>query len=91
MTKTAGQTRCSIFLCLASYCRRFIHGFSQISGTLAELMKNDVKWYWANEQKMNFLQLKTALATAPVLRLPGFDHLFVMTKYASDIAIGEIQ
>ena len=78
------------FLGLASYYRRFIHGFSQISGPLTELTKSKAKWRWEKDQERSFLAIKIALATAPVLRLPDFDHQFIVTTDASDVAIGAI-
>ena len=78
------------FLGLASYCRRFIHGFSQIAGPLTELTRSTVKWKWESAQERSFLAMKIALATAPVLRLPDFDHQFVVTTDASDVAIRAI-
>ena len=78
------------FLGLASYYRKFIHGFSQIAGPWTELMRSKVKWRWEKEQEESFLAMKIALATAPVLRLPNFDHQFVVTTDASDAAIGAI-
>ena len=78
------------FLGLASYYRKFIHGFSQIAGPLTELTKSKVKWHWDKEQEQSFLAMKIALVTAPVLRLPDFDHQFVVTTDASDVAIGAI-
>ena len=78
------------FLGLASYYRKFIHGFSQIAGPLTELTKSKVKWRWEKEQEESFLAMKIALATAPVLRLPNFDYQFIVTTDASDVAIGAI-
>ena len=78
------------FLGLASYYRRFIHGFSQVAGPLTELTRSKAKWRWDKAQENSFLALKIALATAPVLRLPDFDHQFVVTTDASDVAIGAI-
>ena len=78
------------FLGLASYYRRFIHGFSQIAGPLTELTRSKSKWHWDDAQENSFLALKISLATAPVLRLPDFDHQFVVTTDASDVAIGAI-
>ena len=78
------------FLGFASYYRRFIHGFSQVAGPLTELTRSKAKWRWDKAQENSFLALKIALATAPVLRLPDFDHQFVVTTDASDVAIGAI-
>ena len=75
---------------LASYYKRFIHGFSQIAGPLTELTRSKAKWRWDKAQENSFLALKIALATALVLRLPDFDHQFVVTTDASDVAIGAI-
>ena len=49
-----------------------------------------MKWKWKQHEERSFLALKVALATAPILRLPNFDHQFVVTTDASDVAIGEI-
>ena len=53
-------------------------------------MKSKVKWRCNKEQEESFLAMKIALATAPVLRLLNFDHQFVVTTDASDVAIGAI-
>ena len=42
------------------------------------------------EEEKAFLQLKVALTTAPILRLPDFDLQFVITTDASDTALGAI-
>ena len=42
------------FLGLASYYRRFIHGFSQIAGPLTELMRSKAKWRWDKAQEIVF-------------------------------------
>ena len=34
--------------------------------------------------------MKIALATAPVLQLPNFDHQFIVATDASDVAVGAI-
>ena len=77
------------FLGLASYYRKFIRGFSQIARPLTDVTKAD-GWQWSDDQEKSFLQLKAALATAPVLCLPNFDRQFVVTTDASDVAVGAI-
>ena len=78
------------FLGLASYCRRFIHWFSQISGAMTELTRSNAQWRWEKVQEESFLALKIALEIAPILRLLDFDHQFVVTTDASDVAVGAI-
>ena len=39
-------------------------------------------------QENSFTNLKVAIATAPILRLPNFERQFVITTDASDVAIG---
>ena len=78
------------FLGLASYYQRFIHGFCQISGPMTKLTRSNAQWRWEKAQEESFLALKIALATAPVLRLPDFDHQFVVRTDASDVVVGAI-
>ena len=78
------------FLGLESYYRKFIQGFSQIARPLTDLTRAGTTWDWNDREEQSFLQLKVALATTPVLRLPDFDRQFVVTTDASDISVGAI-
>ena len=78
------------FLGLASFYRRFIRGFSQIARPLTELTKKDGDLTWGAEQRKAFQQLKMALVTAPVLRLPDFDREFIVITDASQVSVGGI-
>jgi hypothetical protein len=71
------------FLGLANYYRRFVKAFSQISAPLRNLLKTGVPFVWTEECQTAFEQLKHALITAPVLRLPRFSDPFVLTCDAS--------
>ena len=42
------------FLGLASYYRRFIHGFSQISGPMTELTRSNAQWRWEKSTGRKF-------------------------------------
>ena len=75
---------------LASYYRKFIRGFSELAKPLTNLTRKGYDWRWEEEEKVSFLKLKTALATAPVLQLPDFEKPFVLTTDASDTAVGAI-
>ena len=75
---------------LASYYRKFIRCSSQIDRPLTDLTRAGITWDWNDQEEQSFLQLKVALATAPVLRLPDFGRKFVVTTDASDVSVGAI-
>jgi hypothetical protein len=58
------------FLGLAGYYRRFIEGFSSLSGPLTVLTKKNAPFVWSDKCETNFQELKRRLVTAPVLTLP---------------------
>jgi len=47
-----------IFLGLAGYYRRFIEGFSKLSGSLTTLMKKNAHFTWSDECEASFQELK---------------------------------
>ena len=75
---------------LASYYRKFIRGFSQLAKPLTDLTREKIGWQWDKREGQSFLALKAAMAIAPVLLLPDFEHQFVVMTDASDVAIGAI-
>jgi hypothetical protein len=58
------------FLGLAGYYRRFIEGFSSLSGPLTALTRKNVPFMWCDKCKASFQELKDRLVTALVLTLP---------------------
>ncbi len=71
------------FLGLANYLRKFIQGYSSMAAPLIELTKLDIAWQWGPPQQAAFEQVKQALTTAPVLRLPDFNLPFEVVADAS--------
>ena len=78
------------FLGLASYYRKFIRGFSQLTKPMTDLTRDKVAWTWGDAQDNSFKVLKVAIAIAPILRLTDFEHQFVIMTDASDVVIGAI-
>ncbi len=78
------------FLGLAGYYRRFVRNFSKLVASLSDLTKDSVKFHWAEAQQDAFLQLKQAIADAPVLVLPDMEKPFVVQTDASGYAIGAV-
>ena len=76
------------FLGLAGYYRKFLPHFAQISNCLTNLLKKGTKFVWDNETEAAFLELKSRLASRPILRPPDFTRPFCIAVDASDVAIG---
>ena len=53
-------------------------------------MGYNVSWCWCDAEQQDFLALKAAMATVPVMHFPALEQQFVVTTDASDVAIGAI-
>ena len=78
------------FLGLCSYYRRFVKGFADIARPLHQLTGKGVSFEWSLEAGNAFTQLKSCLATTPVLCFPLPDAPFILDKDASRHAIGAV-
>ena len=74
---------------LAQFYRRFVHNFSSIAAPLTELLKA-TPFEWSAPTDRAFQQIKLALISAPALRQPDFDKLFVVATDASGSGIGAV-
>lgn len=88
------------FLGMCSYFRRFIQGFAQIAGPLHDILctgkkrkKGNDKYFcerWNEYCDVAFEQLKSKLASAPLLMYPDFDQPFILEIDASLHGFGAI-
>jgi hypothetical protein len=84
------KTEVLSFKGLASYYRRFVSNFSEISGPLSALTSDKVPFIWGKEEQESFDQLKQALITAPVLMSPDPKAPYMISTDASGFAIGGV-
>jgi len=76
------------FLGLAGYYRRYLPHFSEITLVLTNLLKKGQKFKWSDEADKAFVDLKSRLASRPILRPPDFDKPFCMAVDASQFCVG---
>ena len=76
------------FLGLAGYFRRFIPHYSESMCPLTELLRKNSKFRWTDDCETAFVDIKSRLASTPILRPPNYDLPFCMAVDASDVAIG---
>jgi hypothetical protein len=76
------------FLGLTGYYRRFVAGHSSIAGPLSDLTGKDTPFVWGEKEEAAFVQLKAALASAPVLVTPDNSKPYVLHTDASGYAVG---
>ncbi|XP_068651553.1 uncharacterized mitochondrial protein AtMg00860-like [Aristolochia californica] len=77
------------FLGLTNYYRKFIRNYGPIVAPLTTLLKKN-SFTWNEQAPQSFSDLKSALASAPVLQLPNFEELFEVECDASGGGIGAI-
>lgn len=87
------------FLGLAGYYRRFIKDYAEIVRPLELLCSRDesnkkpsqdIRAQWNETHQGSFIQLKTALCSAPLLAYPEERGLFILDTDASNIGIGAV-
>ena len=76
------------FLGMASYYRKFVPAFSSLAEPLTKLTLKEAEFQWGEDQENAFQQLKSAVATCPMLQFPIPGGHFVVTMDASNVGIG---
>jgi len=76
------------FLALASYYRKYIPHFAWLSAVLSDLLPKNTKFEWSKKTEQAFVDIKSRLASRPILIPPDYSKPFIVTVDASDFAIG---
>ncbi|GBG63300.1 hypothetical protein CBR_g37386 [Chara braunii] len=85
---TSAKQLCS-FQGLTSYYSNFIQGYARYSFVLTStLLRKNPPWAWTPLHEDAFRALKKVVTCAPVLHLPDFDRLFILTTDALDFVVG---
>ena len=77
------------FLGLASYLRRNIKSFATMASPLTNLLKKG-PFEWNPLAEDSFQKIKSALTSAPTLKLPDFSKPFELETDACEIGLGAI-
>ena len=76
---------------MASYYRRYIQGFADVTAPLHEVTKGGAgRFTWTVEAEHAFQTLKRLLCTSPILAMPDFTLPFILYTDASDKELGDI-
>ncbi|KAH0721575.1 hypothetical protein KY285_005148 [Solanum tuberosum] len=72
----------------AKFSKRFVEGLSSIDTLLTKLTQKKVKFEWSDVCEKSFAELKTRLATTPILTLPEGSNGYIIYCDASRIGLG---
>lgn len=83
------------FLGMAGWYRKMIKDYAQIAAPLFELLKTTTKVKWEisepnSKQNVAFLQLKEALISEPIMRLPDWSKPFIVACDGSGTGTGGV-
>ena len=78
------------FLGLANYYNAFVEHFAHIAAPLTDLLSKKSAFAWSQREQQAFEQLRDALCSTPVLKLPDWNKPFVLQTDASEHAVGAV-
>ena len=78
------------FVGLVGFYRHFVERFSERAAPLTDVMNEKSEWKWEEAQEASWLDLKQALSSDRVLRLPDLSREFIIHTDASGIGLGAV-
>src|ERR1043165_2030263 len=73
---------------LASYYRRYLPHFADLAEPWGEILKKGNKFVWNDRAEKAFIDLKSRLASKPILTPPDYNLPFFVAVDASQVCIG---
>ena len=78
------------FIGRCGFYRNYVPNFSVLCGPLYSLTKEGSKFKWEVVENQAFENLKQAMASAPILKHPNFNHPFIIETDGSDKGLGAV-
>jgi hypothetical protein len=78
------------FMGMVQYLAKFIPNLSEISAPLRSLVESKTQWHWEEPQKESFRQLKSLVASTPVLRYYDVNSPVTLSVDASSQGLGAV-
>jgi len=76
------------FLGVAGYYRKLVPHYGHLAVVLSDLLRKGTRFEWTPETENAFLDIKSRLATQPILHPPDYSLPFCLSVDASDNAVG---
>jgi len=78
------------FLGMASYYRKFMKNYVNLTAPLSKLTHDYVKFEWKTIHQNALDAVKAILVSVPVLAHPDFQHPFIIQKDACNLGLGAV-
>ena len=72
------------FMGTINFVRMFVPDFAQIVKPLQQMVMQSEQFKWTDVEKVDFNDIKAAIAHAPSLRSPDFEKDFILYTFSSD-------
>ena len=76
------------FIGMIQFCHKFVKDLNSVLSPLYQLLKKNIPFVWTDDCQKAFNQLKSILASPPVLYSPTVGDDFILETDASDIGLG---
>jgi hypothetical protein len=78
------------FMGLSGYYLIFVEGFSKIAKPITTLQRKGVSYEWTEECDSAFIELKSLITSAPILRVLDMENDFTVCTNASKQGLGAV-